>query len=728
MRFYTETMTDQRETEERLARPLIRLAKMLGIGTSYVGQSNDYHEIEDDVLIAVLAALGVDASSEGAISRSINTVIKERYGRVVAPTVLHIAGTTDRIRVNTGIMSVPTASLTLENGEPYAGTLTVVGDGTARAHIIDGTFIAPALVEIPDDVPVGYHTLHVTVDGLTTDATLISAPKRVELPDVLKSGQLWGWMAQLYSIRSNGSWGVGDFEDLKTMLVQAKERTGADFVMINPMHAAEPVSPLTPSPYLPVSRRFVNFTYIRPESIEEYQQLDESTRRQIDDLHNSVADLNADARKIDRDAMWRAKMHALWIIFKAGRGEERQAAFDAFKRSCGEDLEAYATWCLCYDKWGAPSEAEDNWERSLSKDSPQIADLRNQFPDTLDFYRWMEWIAAEQFQSAQDAAKEAGMQIGVMADMAVGVHPLGADVWWNPERFAKGATVGAPPDFFNQQGQNWSQPPLSPIDLANNGYRTYRDIVHGMFAQAGAVRIDHILGLFRLWWIPEGRSATEGAYVHYDSDIMLGILAIEASRVGGVVVGEDLGVVPEYVADSLAEHGLLGCAVEWFEQTDGVFHEPKTWRPYALASVNTHDLPPCAGYLDYEHVRIREKLNLLTCSVQEFQASAVKEHNAMLMMLVDNGYLDPKLLEDEHANEQQIVESLYRALKAAPSKLLAASLTDAVGEHRAQNQPGTNNEYPNWRIPLADAAGHVVPLETLFDNPRLQSLTAIMQG
>ena len=701
---------------------------MLGIGTSYVGQSNDYHEIEDDVLIDVLAALGVDASSDEAIERSINAIVHERYGRLVAPTVLHTAGTTDHIRVNTSIMSVPTASITLENGEPYEGTLAVVGDGSQQAHIIDGRFIASALVEIPDDVPVGYHTLHVSVDGRTQDATLISAPSRVELPESLKSGQLWGWMAQLYSIRSAGSWGVGDFEDLKTLLVDAKRRTGADFVLINPMHAAEPVSPLTPSPYLPVSRRFVNFTYIRPESIEEYRTADESVKAQINDLHDGVAALNGDPQIIDRDTMWRAKMHALWILFKVGRNEARQAEFEAFKQSCGEELEAYATWCLCYDKWGAPSADPNNWERSLTKDSPQIADLRNQFPDTLDFYRWMEWVATQQFRSAQEAAKEAGMQIGVMADMAVGVHPLGCDVWWNPERFAKGATVGAPPDFFNQQGQNWSQPPLSPIDLENNGYRTYRDIVHGMFAQSGAVRIDHILGLFRLWWIPEGKSATDGAYVYYDSNIMLGILAIEASRVGGVVVGEDLGVVPEYVADSLAEHGLLGCAVEWFEQTDGVFHEPRTWRPYALASVNTHDLPPCAGYLDYEHVRIRERLNLLTCSVQEFQASAVKEHNAMLMMLVDNGYLDPKLLEDEHANEQQIVESLYRALKAAPSKLLAASLTDAVGEHRAQNQPGTNNEYPNWRVPLADAQGNVVPLETLFDNARLQSLTAIMQS
>ena len=162
--------------------------------------------------------------------------------------------------------------------------------------------------------------------------------------------------------------------------------------------------------------------------------------------------------------------------------------------------------------------------------------LRRQFPDTLDFYRWLEWIADEQLGAAQQAAKDAGMQIGLMADMAVGVHPSGSDVWWNPECFAKGATVGAPPDYFNQQGQDWSQPPLNPIELENTGYLTYRHMVQGMFAHAGAVRIDHILGLFRLWWIPSGRTPKDGAYVQYDSEIMLGILALEASRTHGVVV------------------------------------------------------------------------------------------------------------------------------------------------------------------------------------------------
>ena len=318
------------------------------------------------------------------------------------------------------------------------------------------------------------------------------------------------------------------------------------------------------------------------------------------------------------------------------------------------------------------------------------------------------------------------MKIGIMSDMAVGVHPQGAEVWWNPERFARGATVGAPPDMFNQQGQNWSQPPLNPVSLEENGYATYRNMVAGMFAKAGAVRIDHILGLFRLWWIPEGRPASEGTYVHYDSSIMLGILALEASRVNGTVVGEDLGVVPDYVADSLKSHGLMGCVIEWYQQYDGEFVPPSKWRTMALASVTTHDLPPTAGYLNYEHVKIREKLGLLTVPVEDFMASARYEHKQMMDMLVQEGYLDQGLLSDEPAHEQEIIEALHRALMDSPSKLKCACLVDAVGERRAQNQPGTNNEYPNWRVPLADHDGHVAYVEGIFDSPRARSLAQVM--
>lgn len=593
---------------------------------------------------------------------------------------------------------------------------------------VDGGFVCTSYLVLPADLPEGYHTLEVTVGGKTEIATVISAPEKIELLDDMKEGSLWGWMSQLYSIRSSGSWGIGDYEDLKTLLVESKKKTGADFMLINPLHAAEPVPPIEPSPYLPISRRFINFSYIRPESMPEYAVLSPEDKAKVDELHEQVKPLNGNARILDRETMWRTKMQALWIIYKSGLSAQRQAEFDQYLAEVGDEIESYATWCLCYDKWGASNGSDDDWVRKYNRDSEEVAQLRVQYPDTLEFYRWLEWVATEQLHAAQQAAREAGMKIGIVADMAVGVHPAGSDVWWNPERFAKGATVGAPPDMFNQQGQDWSQPPLNPIALEQTGYKVYRDMVHGMFSNAGAVRIDHILGLFRLWWIPEGKKAMDGTYVHYDSDIMLGILALEASRAGGVVVGEDLGVVPAYVSKSLSEHGILGCAVEWFEQFDGEFRAPKDWRPYALASVNTHDLPPAAGYLEYGHVKLREQLGLLSGPVEEFQKSAEAEHNAMLSMLVDEGYLDASALEDELANENEIIDALYRGLKGSPCKLMAASIVDAVGEKRTQNQPGTSNEYPNWRIPLADGDGNVVPLEQLFDNTRLQEIAAIMRG
>ncbi|NEG55031.1 4-alpha-glucanotransferase [Bifidobacterium platyrrhinorum] len=719
-------MTERTESDERLARPLIQLAKLVGIGTSYVGMSDDYHEIDDDVLVAVLAALGVDASNDEAIARSTKQIKDSRRSRLVAPTVLHTVGEETRVLVNNGVFELPSARITLENGEDYGKPLAFgAGDG-AKAYVLNDKFITTSAIVIPADLPAGYHTLHVEVGGRRQDATLISAPSRVELLDEMKDGHLWGWMAQLYSIRSADSWGVGDFQDLADLLRDAKAHTGSDFALINPVHAAEPVSPLTPSPYLPISRGLLNFTYIRPESIEEYNLLGKESLEQVQQLHASVEPLNGDAQLIDRDGMWRAKMHALWIIFKLGRSPERQQAFSDFCAKAGDDLEGYATWCLCYDKWGAPSMDPENWERKFTKDSPEVQGLKQQFPDTLNFYRWLEWIATEQLDRAQAQAREAGMRIGVMADMAVGVHALGSEVWWHPENFAKGATVGAPPDMFNQQGQDWSQPPLNPIALENTGYAPYRNLVHNMFAHAGAVRIDHILGLFRLWWVPAGRKPLDGAYVHYDSEIMLGILALEASRADGVVVGEDLGVVPAYVADSLSKHGLLGCAVEWFEQRDGKFRAPADWRPYALASVNTHDLPPAAGYLELEHVELRERLGLLAGPKEEFERSAMAEQDAMLEMLVRNGYLDADFAEHRKEHEQDIIEAQYRALKGSPCKLLAASVTDAVGERRAQNQPGTNNEYPNWRIPLGDGDGNVVPVEGLFERESVQRIAKIM--
>lgn len=738
-----QTQTVQREERPaRLKRPLIRLAKACGVSTSYIDQLGAYVEIRDEVLVAVLASLGVDASNPASISKSLLETECRQREQLVPPTVLAITGRANNVPLRCSADALVALTLALEDGTAYAGDLRA----NLRVHK-DADFGEQLELTLPDDLPIGYHTLNVQVGGVQRRATVIVAPPRIELPEAVRQRQRWGWMTQMYSVRSADSWGVGDYGDLKRLAADAGEKSHADFMLINPIHAGAPVPPLQPSPYLPESRRFLNVTYIRPQDIPEYATLDDAARAQVEELHASVAEANDSAEPMDVNASWDAKRQALWLIFSAPRSGEREAAFAEFKRAAGPDLDAFATWCLAFEVWGAPWE-ENSWFFRTDKNSPAVATLVRDHHDMFEFQRWLQWIADEQVAAAQQAAKDSGMALGLMQDMAVGVHALGADVWWSPERFADGVTVGAPPDFYNQLGQDWGQPPFSPQYLESTGYRVYREMVHNMFAHAGALRIDHVLGLFRLWWIPRGCTARDGAYVTYNHEVMLSVLAIEASRANGVVIGEDLGTVPEYVSKVLAEHGVLGTAVEWFSRVDNSpnagdpYAPPEDYRKYALASVTTHDLPPTAGYLKLEHVDLREELDLLNEPAEQFRAEVQAEIDQMLALLVSRGYLPQEVADglkaacapdaddaetaDREALIQRVVEAMHVMLRDSPSVLVQAALVDGVGEHRTQNQPGTSWEYPNWRIPLADETGRVVHTEEVFDLPRVQSLAAAL--
>ena len=717
------TETQQTESAERIARPLIQLAKLNGISTSYIDQLGTYVEIRDEVLVSVLAALGVDASSDEAIATSYELTKQRIADTLVEPTIVKFIGKESTTPIRAKGHDV-TLRLLLEDGTQYEGNLCMYLTPQADGSL---TFT------LPDDIPAGYHTLRVNAGPLHGEARLICAPARVPLPPAIAEKQRWGWMAQMYSIRSAESWGVGDYGDLKLLLTDAAEKSHADFMLINPIHATAPVEPLEPSPYLPESRRFMNVTYIRPQDIEEYAGLDEKAKAEVERLHTEVAPDNDNADELDINSAWWHKRQALQLVFKVPRSAERQAAFEAFKEAAGPDLRAFAAWSVAFQVWGAPWES--TWFAETNRDSPEVAELIRDHADMVDFECWLQWIADEQVTAAQTAARESGMALGLMQDMAVGVHSLGADVWWNPERFAVGSvTVGCPPDFYNQQGQDWGQPPFNPNYLAKTGYGVYREMVHNMFSHAGAVRIDHVLGLFRLWWIPQGEGARGGAYVTYDYEAMIAILTIEASRVNGLVVGEDLGTVPDYVRTVLAEHGLLGCMVEWFARVDDSpnagdpYADPADYRKYALASVTTHDLPPTAGYLQFEHVRLREQLHLLTGPVEEFQASATAERQAMLDRLVESELITPEIAADVDNHIQEIVEAMHKMLLHSPSVLLQAALVDGVGETRSQNQPGTSSEYCNWRVPLAGPDHKVVHTDEVFDLPRVKSLSAIMNG
>ena len=717
------TETQQTESAERIARPLIQLAKLNGISTSYIDQLGTYVEIRDEVLVSVLAALGVDASSDEAIETSYELTKQRIADTLVEPTIVKFIGKESTTPIRAKGHDV-TLRLLLEDGTQYEGNLCMYLTPQADGSL---TFI------LPDDIPAGYHTLRVNAGPLHGEARLICAPARVPLPPAIAEKQRWGWMAQMYSIRSAESWGVGDYGDLKLLLTDAAEKSHADFMLINPIHATAPVEPLEPSPYLPESRRFMNVTYIRPQDIEEYAGLDEEAKAEVERLHAEVTPDNDNADELDINSAWWHKRQALQLVFKVPRSAERQAAFEAFKEAAGPDLHAFAAWSVAFQVWGAPWEG--TWFAETNRDSPEVAELIHDHADMVDFECWLQWIADEQVTAAQTAARESGMALGLMQDMAVGVHSLGADVWWNPERFAVGSvTVGCPPDFYNQQGQDWGQPPFNPNYLAKTGYGVYREMVHNMFSHAGAVRIDHVLGLFRLWWIPQGEGARGGAYVTYDHEAMIAILTIEASRVNGLVVGEDLGTVPDYVRTVLSEHGLLGCMVEWFARVDDSpnagdpYADPADYRKYALASVTTHDLPPTAGYLQFEHVKLREQLHLLTGPVEEFQASATAERQAMLDRLVESELITPEIAADVDNHIQEIVEAMHKMLLHSPSVLLQAALVDGVGETRSQNQPGTSSEYRNWRVPLAGPDHKAVHTDEVFDLPRVKSLSAIMNG
>lgn len=708
--------------------PLARLAAAHGVVPDYWGYDGEQRQVSAQTLVAVLEALGVPASSPEKVDVSLEHSVDDEWRQMLPPTVVVREGFAARFAVHVADGEPVEVWIELEpldlpgfrsTAPPTRERVTLEQvDAYVEPRTVDGRAVGRATFELPADLPLGWHEIHATSKGTQARATLVVTPQRLELPEPLRESRAWGLMAQLYSVRSKASWGVGDLADLADLAWLGAHRAGADFVLVNPLAAAEPRAPMTPSPYLPTSRRFVNPLYIRVEDVRETGYLSAADRSLVEWSFDPVRDLSSDGGPIDRDAAWEAKKAALEVVFAAPRSTARQAAFDEFRASQGKGLEDFATWCVLADHFG-----DRDWSpEALDPTSPAVAALRGELDDQVDFYCWLQWVADEQLEAAQRTATVAGMSIGIMHDLAVGVHPHGADAWAHGGVMARGVTVGAPPDVYNQQGQNWSQPPWDPSALARAGYAPYRDLLRTVLRHAGAIRVDHIIGLFRLWWIPGAARADAGAYVRYDHEALVGILCLEAQRAGAIVIGEDLGVFEPWVRDYLAERGILGTSVLWFEKGEGGRPlDPEAYRRLALATITTHDLPPTAGYLAGEHVDLRERLGLLTAPAAQVRQVARAERDGMVAFLGERG-----LIGDD-PSERELVEALHVLITRTPAVLVGVSLADAVGERRTQNQPGTDQEYPNWKVPLGDASGNVVLLEDLFDNARLLSLAKVMR-
>jgi 4-alpha-glucanotransferase len=675
-----------------LSPALTQLAAAAGVATSYEDFKKDPVEVSELAVVAALGALGIDASTPEAVDAALRELSDAPWRRLLPPSVV-LRGDDSEVELRSPAAVDVRLDVELEDGTAMALPVPVEVEAGPAGRVL-------RRVTLPE-LPLGWHRLRATAGEQSDEAVLVVAPRRIGLPPGLD--RAWGWMVQLYSLRSAQSWGMGDYGDLRTVV----ERTAADgggVVLLNPLHAETPVPPINPSPYSPSSRRFRSAVYLRIADVPEYAAAPADVRAAVDALRPEP-----EPERVPRDPVWTAKLAALELLWPHARAD----ALAAWRQEQGRPLEEFALFCALAETHGTPWQS---WPEPLRRpDSPAVAAAADEHADRVSFWCWVQLLVDEQL-----AGLGAGMAVGVVHDLAVGVDAGGADAWALQDALALGTTVGAPPDSFNQQGQDWGLPPWRPDRLRELGYAPYRDVVRGVLRSAGGLRIDHVMGLFRLWWVPSGATAADGTYVAYDADALLGVLALEAVRAGALVVGEDLGTVEDRVRTELDATGVLGSAVLWFERDEdtGDFVPPAQWRELALATVTTHDLPTAAGFLAEEHVRVRAELDQLGMPVEQERARVREERDQLHAMLETAG-----LLGQVDGDE---VLAMHAALLASPCRLVLAAFGDAVGDVRQPNLPGTVDQYPNWRMPVADGSGRPLPLEELLDADGVRRLTALM--
>jgi 4-alpha-glucanotransferase len=568
-----------------------------------------------------------------------------------------------------------------EDGPPPPALITVRLD-----HPLPGVPAGTVVLEdgaeidtcgtLPADLPPGYHALR-RRDG--DPLALVVSPGVVPSPPE----ETWGFSAQLYAVRSRTSWGMGDLSDLRRL--GAWSRTlGAGVVLINPLHASAPTPHQQPSPYFAGSRCFDNPLYIAVEEVPGADAVDE-----VAAAASAGRLLNA-RRLIDRDRVWALKAAALDAIFARFEGD---ADFDRYRQRRAAPLERFATYCALAERNGPVWQEWPAGHRSPVNAAVRDFAASAEGSRRIRFHAWLQWHLDRQLSAA------AG-DVGVVRDLAVGVDPGGADSWIWQETFAPGMTVGAPADEFNTRGQDWALPPFDPWRLRRAGYEPWIEALRAGFRHGAGLRVDHVMGLFRLYWIPSGSSASEGVYVRYPHHDLLNILALEAHRAGAFVMGEDLGTVEDEVRWDLGERGILSYRLWWFE--DGPTSE---WPHQALGSLSTHDLPTVAGVLSGCDLEVQRKLGL---QPNEESSAALKK----------------KLLERTASSEETPVEDVivgaYTDIAEAPCVIVSATLDDALAVEERPNVPGTVDEWPNWSIALPAS------FEELRVSPLARSIAAAL--
>jgi 4-alpha-glucanotransferase len=681
----------------------------MGIVDEYIDMTGkERRPTSDATRIALLEVMGLEASSERTARRTLDRLDAEERDALVAPTV--VVRTDDRVagmraRVGDDVRAVEwSVTMTDEHGR---ATTT-----SGRAPVANAT----VTIAYPAGIEPGYYDLRVVVRaGDTTregHQRLIVTPGRCPSPEAVLGGRrVFGLTANLYTVHSRGSWGIGNLGDLRS-LVEWGGEIGAAFVGVNPLHTlfnrATDISP-----YSPVSRLFRNPLYADITAIPELADSPEA-RALLGSSEMRAA--RADLRGSDRveyeriatvlEPVLRA-LHATFVRQRTS-GSGRREQYRRYVDGQGDALETFATF-MALDRHLTKGAARTpvSWHRWPARyrdpGSAAVAAFRAANERELDFHRYVQFELDVQLAAAASAARDGGMPIGLYQDLAIGSSPNGSDLWAFPDLFLKGASIGAPPDPLAALGQNWGLPPIDPRRLAYDGYRYWIQLVRSSLRHSGALRIDHVMGLFRQFWIPQGATGKGGAYVRFPAEDLLGILALEATRAGALVVGEDLGTVPPEVPPALKERNILSSKVLYFERTDGGgFKAAKSYAPLSLATANTHDMPTLAGWWEGRDITLRNAAGQLGMKgkgeadavVVRTRTEREREKTALLRRLAADGALpQPR----SPASSTELRAAIHELLCASPAALVGISLDDIVGEREPVNMPGVgSDDFSSW--------------------------------
>jgi 4-alpha-glucanotransferase len=537
---------------------------------------------------------------------------------------------------------------------------------------------------------------------------IISPPHCYEPAPICAGRRLWGIAVQLYSLRSRDNWGIGDFNDLKSLIRWVASR-GAGFVGLNPLHALAPADPARSSPYSASSRHFLNVLYIAVPSVPEFQECAAARERWADPATALRLRALRGRELVDYRGVADLKLEFLALLYRDFRdrhlaaSSERARIFQAFVAAGGELLQMHARFDALDRHFRATSGAASGWmswpEEFRDVNGGAAAQFAAEHPEEVEFYAYLQWLAHEQLCGAQALTRELGMPVGLYGDYAVGANPSGSETWVDRSSYCMGAEIGAPPDPLALKGQGWGIPPQDPSVMQAQRLQGFARLIRNNMRYYGAIRLDHVMALFRLWWVAAGFSATEGAYVHYPLQQLLTVLSLESARSACLVVGEDLGVVPDEMRQAMPEYGLYHYKVLLFEKLDGRFRRPDEYARRALATPTTHDMPTLRSYWEGRDIALRRRLNLYPSAEIESAVIRERERDRELLLgaLQEQGLEPAQPATPSDAFTAELAHALHLYLARSATLLVAVQIEDLLGEVLPVNVPGTDREYPNWQ-------------------------------